>query len=86
MKRGSIVKLTKISSIRSGKLPDGYWTKGALIDDIILGSPVVVARTSRVGLAGEQTVIERPGLYRSSPVVKIDGNQFTTNNSVWKVE
>ena len=59
-------------------LPVDYVAVGTLLSDIEVGKPVEMFRTMRNG-------ISLPGMFSTSPITKIDGDNFHTLNSVYKI-
>lgn len=71
---------------RGKNLPVDYTVEGTLDEPIVVGSPILMSRETRNGVSA-------PGLFRTSPVVKIEGsplpgNIYTahTENSVYYVD
>lgn len=60
-------------------LPTEYWLEGFLMNEITLGSSVLVNRTSRNG-------VECAGTFLTSKVTKITDIGFETQNSVYQVD
>jgi hypothetical protein len=60
-------------------VPIDYTVEGELIEPITIGRGVFVNRSKRNGVAA-------PGIFQTSPVVKIKKNGFETQNSVYLVE
>ena len=91
MKTGIHVHAIKasIEKAPAGHFPVGYWCKGVLIDDVVVGKPIHIARYARAAQEeGEAAVVSRLGEYQSSPVVAVDAVtpnqlQVRTQNSVW---
>lgn len=92
MKLGDHVRLTKISSIRPGSLPDGYWSEGFLLLPICRGEPILMERYSRAAREpGETSPVICLGAYESSAVQlwsrSDDGSVgIKTENSVWRLD
>lgn len=57
----------------------GYWIAGDILDGPTVGEPVRIMRYIRNGA-------ETTGLFYTSRVVSIDGDYFTTKNSIYKIE
>ena len=57
----------------------GYWVAGDILEGPVVGESLKMMRYIRNG-------IEVTGLFYTSPVVKIDGDYFTTGNSLYKIE
>lgn len=57
----------------------GYWITGELLNEPVVGESLQMLRHSRNG-------VEIPGLFRTSLVTEIDGEYFTTTNSIYKLE
>jgi hypothetical protein len=87
MKKGTHVKLTKISETNPGELPVAYWARGVLVDDIRIDHPIHLLRYARAAQEiGEPPEVSRIGEYQSSPVLSIEANgRVRTLNSVWQV-
>ena len=57
----------------------GYWIIGTVLNELSVGEPLQMYRHSRNGVVV-------PGLFQTSLVTEIDGDYFTTTNSVYKLE
>lgn len=57
----------------------GYWLEGNLLTPMSVGGVLWVDRKVRNGESVE-------GYFRSSPIIKIDGKEVHTNNSVYLVD
>ena len=89
MKAYSKVRFTKIEALNLGNdgapivnfdiLPVNYENEGVLLNDIEVGSSILMLRSKR-------NDVETPGIFQTSPVKKIEGDLIYTENSVWKVE
>lgn len=77
----SEVKLTKLeaTNVIPGMLNEGYWLQGILVQELKIGKTIKVLRHTRNG-------IKMTGIYESTPLTKIDGDKFYTQNSIWKIE
>jgi hypothetical protein len=86
MKAGAKVRLTKMEgdvaplSYEARVNPNiGYAMVGFLITDLAVGQPIEATRIERNG-------IKALGVFSSSPVTSIEGDNIRTRNSVWKIE
>lgn len=59
--------------------PVEYWITGELTQKPEVGQSISVIRDCRNG-------VKTHGFFRSSPVMKIDGNKFYTFNSIYTIE
>jgi hypothetical protein len=57
----------------------GYWVAGDILEGPVVGESLKMMRHIRNG-------VEVPGLFHTSLVVNIDGDYFTTVNSLYKIE
>jgi hypothetical protein len=60
-------------------LPVDYTAIGVLEEDIEVGKSIKMLRESRNGVV-------TPGLFQTSPIVKITGNQVSTLNSIYLIK
>jgi len=81
MSVGTEITLKKLSAHaeNSKALFTGYELKGTLWAPLEVGHKIEVLRTNRNG-------VERPGVFTSSAIQKIEGNKFYTANSVWQID
>jgi hypothetical protein len=98
MKTGILVKLTKLrqaghSSVGAGNwstyvpgaadnatsLPIDYEMTGVLLEPPTVGGRVKLLRLERNGVSAM-------GLFESTPVVSINGSEFSTQNSIYRLE
>lgn len=59
-------------------VPVEYTVKGHLVHDLQVGGPAMINRYERNG-------IKLPGMMVTSVIRSIEGNRFTTDNSVYQV-
>ncbi len=82
IEQGAQVRLTKLKG-PVGPRPDsinlGYTIEGVLLFDLKIGAAIKVWRHVRNG-----EVIE--GMFISSAIQMINGNEIHTTNSIWKIE
>lgn len=87
----SRVQLDKLGEHNGGILPTGYWLRGILGDEPIVGRILCVWRTERAAqYEGEIEPVVTEGIYTSSPVRSIVENEdgsvtCITANSTWRV-
>jgi hypothetical protein len=92
------VELTKLRACPQAKVPPGRWDKfrfgagtkdtslpvdyvltGLLLAAPQMGQPVIVLRLSRNALSF-------PGVFESTPVVAVQADRFTTENSIYLIK
>lgn len=81
----TLYKVTKIESItdesKESKVYDNYWTLGMLKQDVMIGSPIIMARVANIHYPNG-----RDGIFQTSTVIDYKDGIATTKNSKYKVE
>jgi len=82
MKKHQLVRIIKLGPSRipaTRSIEPGYEVEGALMEDIVPGSPVYLLRTKTNGR-------KALGLFETSPVTIVVDGGFETENSIYTVE
>lgn len=76
-------KLTKLSTINENPngVNDNYWVAGVIVQGPAVGKSFVMSR-----IANSLHPEGREGIFRTSEVIEINGDEFKTRNSVYKLE
>lgn len=87
MKQGTEVILTKVETVnKETNYSPGYWTQGFLIFDVKIGEGIYLGRYKRANPDNNNEAVNIYGIFRTSPIVKVEGNLIYTKNSIWKIE
>lgn len=89
----TVVRLTKLAAhpgADNALLPTGYWVEGVFAKPPLPGHHILFFRARRPRWDQEDPkttpeIVELPGIFESSEIMRIDGADIYTQNSVWRV-